>query len=247
MADQGSLDLVRHSAAPAQACSPVLVLLPAQSSSTCLSRHPLPPMKPQHTPRAKGPRCCESCRTSGSRKSCSPIGPAPARCVSVPRRVGCLVRDDHEHRPDRVLLGAGLVGGARLVWRRSRLVLESAHSRIDCGRVGVHAWTTVQALARDLPGTAPRVPSRRPLAQSSAPPFTCAVVWGREVLCGGVNDPSIDGKDGVAGSIPAGGSTQALTSGNAGQLSFRGGMGWAHTRSDGVRASIHRSAPFLLV
>ena len=32
----------------------------------------------------------------------------------------------------------------------------------------------------------------------------------------------IHGKDGVAGSIPAGGSTPRLTSGNAGQLSFSG-------------------------
>jgi hypothetical protein len=37
MADQGSLDLVRHSAAPAQAYSPVLVLLPAQNSATSRS------------------------------------------------------------------------------------------------------------------------------------------------------------------------------------------------------------------
>jgi hypothetical protein len=72
------------------------------------------------------------------------------------------------------------------------------NSRIDCGRVGVHAWTTVQALARDLPGTAPRVPSRRPLAQSSAPPFTWAVVWSSEALTGGVNPRRIDGKDGIA-------------------------------------------------
>jgi hypothetical protein len=31
-----------------------------------------------------------------------------------------------------------------------------------------------------------------------------------------MNDPSINGKDGVAGSIPAGGSKPRLTSGNAG-------------------------------
>jgi hypothetical protein len=32
-------------------------------------------------------------------------------------------------------------------------------------------------------------------------------VWAREALDGGVNARRIDGKDGVAGSIPAGGST----------------------------------------
>jgi hypothetical protein len=47
---------------------------------------------------------------------------------------------------------------------------------------------------------------------------TCAVVWSREVSHGVVNRPRIDGKDGVAGSIPAGGSTEALTSANASQF-----------------------------
>jgi hypothetical protein len=41
------------------------------------------------------------------------------------------------------------------------------------------------------------------------------------VLYGVVNHPRIDGKDGVAGSIPAGGSTYALTSGNAGHCGVR--------------------------
>jgi hypothetical protein len=121
--------------------------------------------------------------------------------MTAPLTAGRLPGTPSNHFRDGPL-GAGLVGGARLVWRRSRLVLESAHSRIDCGRVGVHAWTTVQALARDLPGTAPRVPSRRPLAQSSAPPFTWAVVWAREVLRGVVNYPHINGMQGVRGSNP---------------------------------------------
>jgi hypothetical protein len=53
---------------------------------------------------------------------------------------------------------------------------------------------------------------------TSTAPLTSVVVWAREVLRGVVNSPRIDGKDGVAGSIPAGGSTQVLTSGNAGQV-----------------------------
>jgi hypothetical protein len=36
-----------------------------------------------------------------------------------------------------------------------------------------------------------------------------------------VNSPSINGKDGVAGSIPAGGSTKPMTSVNASRSSFR--------------------------
>jgi site-specific recombinase XerC len=42
-------------------------------------------------------------------------------------------------------------------------------------------------------------------------------------VCGNTN-----GKDGVAGSIPAGGSTQALTSGNAGQFRVSGRLDWPH-------------------
>src|SRR4029450_8032692 len=82
----------------------------------------------------------------------------------------------------------------------------SCEVRVACKGRGTTApvsmpWTTVQALARDLPETAPHVTSRRPTARSSAPPFTWAVVWSREVLTGGVNPPSIDGKDGVAASV----------------------------------------------
>src|SRR5215211_3829313 len=55
--------------------------------------------------------------------------------------------------------------------------------------------------------------------------LTCAVVWGREVLHGVVSPPRIDGKDGVAGSIPAGGSTAALTSANAGIVHVPGWFG----------------------
>jgi hypothetical protein len=49
-----------------------------------------------------------------------------------------------------------------------------------------------------------------------------AVVGTRRVLHGSVNRPRIDGKDGVGGSIPPGGSTHRLTSGNAGRCGVRG-------------------------
>ena len=64
-----------------------------------------------------------------------------------------------------------------------------------------------RALARDLPGTALHVASRYPTTQPSTTPHTCAVALVGEVEHGVVNHPSIHGKDGVAGSIPAGGST----------------------------------------
>jgi hypothetical protein len=63
------------------------------------------------------------------------------------------------------------------------------------------------SLARDLPETALHAASRRSTTRSSIAPRTCTVVWPREVLRGVANNPRIDGKDGVAGSIPAGGST----------------------------------------
>jgi hypothetical protein len=47
-------------------------------------------------------------------------------------------------------------------------------------------------------------------------------VWVGEVLHGVVNDRRIDGKDGVAGSIPAGGSTPLMTSRNAGHQRILG-------------------------
>ena len=47
-------------------------------------------------------------------------------------------------------------------------------------------------LARDLPETALHATSRRPTTRPSAAPFTCAVVWVREVLKGGANHPRID-------------------------------------------------------
>jgi hypothetical protein len=52
------------------------------------------------------------------------------------------------------------------------------------------------------------------------------VIWGN----GGAHSGSwwFHGKDGVAGSIPAGGSTQRLTSANAGQFRFSGRSDWPH-------------------
>jgi hypothetical protein len=53
-------------------------------------------------------------------------------------------------------------------------------------------------LARDLPETALRTTSRRPIPQPSTASLTCAVMWPREVLRGVVNQRRIDGKDGIA-------------------------------------------------
>jgi len=37
-------------------------------------------------------------------RSCSPVGPAPVRCASVPRHGGYADQDDHQPQPDRALL-----------------------------------------------------------------------------------------------------------------------------------------------
>ena len=58
--------------------------------------------------------------------------------------------------------------------------------------------------ARDSPETALHVTSRGPTPNRSTSALTCRVVWTREVVHGVVNYPRIDGKDGVASSIPAG-------------------------------------------
>jgi hypothetical protein len=98
--------------------------------------------------------------------------------------------------------------------------------------------TTQGALARDLPETALYVTSGRPTTQPSAAPFTCSVAWVGEVAHGDVNHPHINGKDGVAGSIPAGGSTKPMTSADVGRQSSRVTLyrlGWG-------QSSIHRWA-----
>jgi hypothetical protein len=61
-------------------------------------------------------------------------------------------------------------------------------------------WTAVQGLTRDLPETALDPTSHHPTPRSPAAPLTCAVVWPREVVYGGVNHPHIDSMQEVRGS-----------------------------------------------
>jgi hypothetical protein len=91
----------------------------------------------------------------------------------------------------------------------------------------------MRALARDLPETALHATSRRPTTQSPAAPFTCAVVWSCEALRGDLNHRRIDGKDGVAGSTPAGLHTAAW----AGSPSSEG----CQTRWHGCQEAVERS------
>jgi hypothetical protein len=85
------------------------------------------------------------------------------------------------------------------LWNPSAGISSQAPTGSAQGHVG--------GLARDLPETVLRATSRRPTTRPSAAPLTCAVVWVHEVPHGVVNHPRIDGKDGVAGSIPVGCST----------------------------------------
>jgi hypothetical protein len=76
--------------------------------------------------------------------------------------------------------------------------------------------------ASDLPAAAPHTASQHPISLSSIRPATCGSVERSEVPRCPPNGPTIDGKDGVAGSIPAGGSIYRLTRRNADCLSFPG-------------------------
>ena len=91
-----------------------------------------------------------------------------------------------------------------LAWWEALAWYGGAHdwswSRRTAGLIAVASASMPGRPCRPLPEIA-RNCATRTLASSSGPilrtAFTCAVVWGREVLCGGVNDPSIDGKDAV--------------------------------------------------
>jgi hypothetical protein len=112
-------------------------------------------------------------------------------------------------QPLRVAASSGRPAGAVAVdWpsRMSRRQPRRSSPCPPCGRPDEHR-RPCRALARGLPETVLHATSRRPTPRPSTAPFTCAVVWSREVLHGGANRPRIDGKDGVAGSIPAGRST----------------------------------------
>ena len=95
--------------------------------------------------------------------------------------------------------------------------------RDPCQRFARNCATRSLTSPRDLTSTAPLT----------------SVVVAREVLRGVVNPRRIDGKDGVAGSIPAGGSTQTSSTGRAKHPACsRPGMG---SRS-GVPSACHSGA-----
>jgi hypothetical protein len=75
--------------------------------------------------------------------------------------------------------------------------------------------------ASDLPAAAPHTASQHPISLSSIRPATCGSVERSEVPRCPPNGPTIDGKDGVAGSIPAGGSTKPMTNANGAGRRFR--------------------------
>jgi hypothetical protein len=70
--------------------------------------------------------------------------------------------------------------------------------------------TMICMRASDLPAAAPHTASQHPISLSSIRPATCSSIERSEVPRCPPNGPTIDGKDGVAGSIPARGSTDSL-------------------------------------
>jgi hypothetical protein len=139
-------------------------------------------------------------------------------------------RELQEHAPD--LLASPLVGEAQAGRAVVSTINRNAgtHQPVSSSQVSAgSAQLSGARRARDLPETALRATSPSPTTRPSTALLTCATVWAREVLRGIVNSPRIDGKDGVAGSIPAGGSTteQQVRPGPA--------PGLSHTRSGATR------------
>src|SRR4029453_9384235 len=91
------------------------------------------------------------------------------------------------------------------------------------------AQTSNQGRARNLPETSLHPTSLRLTTRPPTAPPACVTVGTREALHGVVNHPPLVGKVGVAGSIPARGSTKPMTSANAGHLRVRGRWGGAYT------------------
>jgi hypothetical protein len=115
----------------------------------------------------------------------------PQLAGDVPTLVFTLLRERELHRPTTPYPRPAAFGRTASDRRRGELIKVSR----------LHFVTSLRA--RNLPETVLRVASRRPTTQPLAAALTWAVVWSREVLRGLVNHPSINGKDGVAGSIPA--------------------------------------------
>jgi hypothetical protein len=99
--------------------------------------------------------------------------------------------------------GGPTVGQRRLGARRA----VPAPRRASTSLIARTAQRSSPALARDLPETGPRVASRHPTTPPLTPPRTCGAVGRSGAPQGLSKGPSVNGKDGVAGSIPAGGST----------------------------------------
>jgi hypothetical protein len=102
------------------------------------------------------------------------------------------------YAPPAIIRGQQCTGGATGLWSRAVGTMASA---LVPGRLRRRPLPEIcQKLRYTHPHAAPRSHSWKRLP-------SCAVVWRRGVLHSVVNHRRIDGKDGVAGSIPAGGST----------------------------------------
>jgi hypothetical protein len=108
-------------------------------------------------------------------------------------------------------------GWTTLPTRPARTALSTTPWTIRCCLVIRCPPARTGLRASDLPAAAPHTASQRPISLSSMRPATCSSI-GRSVVPRCLpKGPTIDGKDGVAGSIPAEGSTLRLTSANAGE------------------------------
>jgi hypothetical protein len=143
----------------------------------------------------------------------------------------------HQPSPDGLALLAGLAFDLSSTDSTQAHCVDAEHQPTDLAVGGSNPSRRATTghptglRASDLPAAVPHTASQHPISVPSIRPATCSSIERSEVPRCPPNGPTIDGKDGVAGSIPAGGSTQALTSANAGQWSSSGSLGLITSRS----------------
>jgi predicted enzyme related to lactoylglutathione lyase len=139
----------------------------------------------------------------GSASPCLP-SPRATACQRSLHQLACALVVTLDREPPALRSPLIVRGQQCTGWQQSRMV---EGSQDDDPEAFVATVDHTGGRARKLPETPPHVSSPRPTTQPSTALLTRAAVLGPEVPHGGANPPSIDGKDGVASSILAEGST----------------------------------------
>jgi hypothetical protein len=119
----------------------------------------------------------------------------------------------HQPSPDGLALLAGLAFDLSSTDSTQAHCVDAEHQPTDLAVGGSNPSRRATTghptglRASDLPAAVPHTASQHPISVPSIRPATCSSIERSEVPRCPPNGPTIDGKDGVAGSIPAGGST----------------------------------------